>query len=268
MAKALFRILRKTWAEGSIPDGWLASTLVPIDKKGDVFEVGNLRGISLMPVALKILCVVVAHNLQEVFERNHVLRREQGGFRPNEECIGQTIALWEILARRRAARKNTLVSFIDFRAAFDMVPHEALFARLRRVGVHGPTYDFIVALYRGSTMRVRMPDGSLGDPIALKRGVRQGCPISPTLFDLFIDTLFDDWVDTKGRPLGVIVPGVPSTADGGNRCPGTLFADDATLLTRSAKDTGPCAAFGLGNALAYVCELSQVRLHDCGTGVH
>ena len=242
MGTALHRILLRVWESQDIPADWLASILVPIDKKGDVFEVSNLRGISLMDMALKILCVVATQNLQQVFEENHVLRREQAGFRPREECLGQVAALWEILSRRRAEEGCTFASFIDFKTAFDTVPHEALFARLRRVGVHGPVYDFIVALYRGSTMRVRLPDGSLSDTINLGRGVRQGCPLSPTLFDLFIDTLFDEWVDDNGQQLGVLVPGVPKDAEGGNVCPGTLFADDATCLSSSAENAGTAHA--------------------------
>lgn len=235
MAKALFRVLRRVWDGQDIPEDWLASILVPIDKKGDVLDITNQRGISLMAVALKILCVVAARNLQSVFESNHVLRKEQAGFRPREECLGHVCALWEILARRRAARRMTVVSFIDFKTAFDTVPHEAILARLRRVGVSGRVYEFIAALYRGSTIRVRLPDGSLSEVIALGRGVRQGCPLSPILFDLYIDTLFDEWVDGEGKRLGVTIPGVPAKE---GKCPGTLFADDTTCLFESPADAG------------------------------
>jgi exonuclease III len=235
MAKALFRVLQRVWDHQDVPADWLASILVPIDKKGDVLDITNQRGISLMSVALKILCVVAARNLQQVFEDNHVLRKEQAGFRPREECLGHVCALWEILARRRAARCMTVVSFIDFKTAFDTVPHEALLARLRRVGVSGRVYEFIAALYRGSTIRVRLPDGSLSVAIDLGRGVRQGCPLSPILFDLYIDTLFDEWVDEEGKQMGVTVPGVPESV---GLCPGTLFADDTTCLFDSPAQAG------------------------------
>ncbi|OMJ11110.1 RNA-directed DNA polymerase from mobile element jockey, partial [Smittium culicis] len=54
-------------------------------------------------------------------------------------------------------------------------------------------------------------------------GVRQGCPASPILFDLFINDIFKD-------VIGVEVPGVPS------RIPGLLFADDAVVLADSAEN--------------------------------
>ena len=75
-----------------------------------------------------------------------MLRREQAGFRKREECMGQVISLMEVLSRRRAAGRPSYVTFIDLKAAFDTVPHQALFARLRAVGITGPTLRFIEGL--------------------------------------------------------------------------------------------------------------------------
>jgi hypothetical protein len=109
---------------------------------------------------------------------------------------------------------TTHVTFIDLKAAFDTVPHQALFARLRAVGITGPTLQFIEGLYRTSSMRLRCPGGGLSSSsaaFALLRGVRQGCPLSAILFDIFIDTMFDesddDWVDEDhGWSMAVEVP--------------------------------------------------------------
>ena len=200
-------------------------------------DVGNLRGISLLSVALKILCTVVGTNLSTVVEDNKVLRREQAGFRKREECMGQVISLYEVLSRRRAAGRVSYVAFIDLKAAFDTVPHEALFTRLRAVGIVGPTLRFIEGLYRTSSMRLRFPGGDLSDAFKLLRGVRQGCPLSAILFDIFIDTLFDDWVDDDGRSLAVDVPscGVGTTRTSVT-VPGLLFADDGVSISNSVSD--------------------------------
>jgi hypothetical protein len=52
--------------------------------------------------------------------------------------MGQGISLMEALTRRRAVGRPSFVTFIDLKAAFDTVPHQALFARLRAVGITGP----------------------------------------------------------------------------------------------------------------------------------
>ena len=120
--------------------------------------------------------------------------------------MGQVISLVEVLARRRAAGLHSFLGFIDLKSAFDCVPHAALFARLRQVGVVGPTLRFLTGLYASSVLEVRFGDGSMSDVYPLERGVRQGCPLSPVLFDVFIDSLFEDWVDDEGLPMAVSVP--------------------------------------------------------------
>lgn len=233
MGRALFQLLVSVWESGVIPESWQSSVVVPLEKGGDVHDVGNLRGISLLSVALKILCMVVGSNLSSVVEEHQVLRREQAGFRKREECMGQVISLFEVLSRRRAAGRPSYVTFIDLKAAFDTVPHQALFARLRAVGVVGPTLRFIEGLYRTSSMRLRFPGGGLSDAFALLRGVRQGCPLSAILFDIFIDTLFDGWVDDDGISMAVEVPCVGSTSVS---VPGLLFADDGVTISGNPPD--------------------------------
>src|SRR5271170_6804172 len=121
-------------------------------------------------------------------EAGERLQREQAGFRSKEECIAQACALREIVWRRKHAGKGTIVVFIDFKKAFDTVPHEALFYRLKTIGVRGRSLKFIKALYRGSTAKV-IVGSETTDGFPLLRGVRQGCPMSPVLFDIFIDDL-------------------------------------------------------------------------------
>ena len=62
--------------------------------------------------------------------------------------MGQGISLMEVLTRRRAVGRPSFVTFIDpgLKAAFDTVPNQALFARLRAVGITGPTLRFIEGL--------------------------------------------------------------------------------------------------------------------------
>ena len=62
-----------------------------------------------------------------VFEREHFLSDAQAGFRPEEECVGQVGALIEINQRwtTKSQEKKAFACFIDFKKAYDMVPHES-----------------------------------------------------------------------------------------------------------------------------------------------
>jgi hypothetical protein len=220
LGKVLLALARRVWLE---PDGApeLRSALVcSIPKPGDLTELDNYRGISLIPVVLKLVTRILARRLSEGLQSRGVLVREQAGFLSREECLGQVVSLYEIAQRRKLKLgKATYAAFIDFRKAFDTVPHGALFHKLWSVGVRGASLRFIRRLYASSTIKVLVGSQCTGD-IRQEKGVRQGDPLSPILFDVFINDILEG-IDGVQVPGLEAIPGCPDTV------PGLLFADDA-----------------------------------------
>ncbi|OIR56681.1 MAG: uncharacterized protein A8A55_2571 [Amphiamblys sp. WSBS2006] len=220
---AVLKLFREIWATGQIPREWEIAEVVPIPKKGDVKNPENYRGISLIPVGLKILNGIIARRLGRAMEKHGILRKEQAGFRKGEECAAQAAALVETVGRRRKEKAETHLCFIDFKKAFDRVPHEALLKKaiaglgLDRDGVFG---RYLESLYRAPTARIRGGKTEWDCEV----GVRQGCPLSPILFILFINDILDDT-----GCLGVTIPGKKE------KIGGLLFADDVVLLGESAQ---------------------------------
>ena len=187
----------------------------------------NYRGISLSNDLLKILTSILKARLKNAALKHNLIRKEQAGFRPKEECMAQVISLYEIVNRRKLNGHETFACFIDFRKAYDTVPHEALFLKLERMGIRGRMLEFIRALYNQSFQAVRTGAGSnkqIGEQFQLLRGLRQGCPLSPILFNLFINDILDNC-----GTWAVQVPFLP------NRIPGLLYADDLVILSSTAK---------------------------------
>ncbi|KAH6597361.1 hypothetical protein BASA50_004503 [Batrachochytrium salamandrivorans] len=222
-ARALLRVCGQVFASATIPRAWLCASIVSIDKKdGDPLNPGDKRGIALINVGLKLVCKVLQMRIERFVETNNLLSYEQAGFRKREECVGQVVSLVDIIQRRQNAGLNTHVLFIDIRKAFDTVPVGALLWKLQNMGFPRRTLAFLKALYTSSSARARA--GSLlSDPFPVQRGVRQGCPLSGLLFNLFINDILDDVAP-------ITVPGLPRDT---NPIRGLMYADDVAVFADS-----------------------------------
>lgn len=225
LGRMLLRMTNRVLQSGHIPHQWQTALVVSVPKKGDLKQMDNYRGISLIPVVLKLVTVVAIRRIQRGLEARHWFRPEQAGFRFREECPAQATALYEIVQRRRTMGHGTYLAFVDMRKAYDTVPHGALLHKMWLAGVRGRVFQFMHALYDDAQMSVLTKQGC-SDAVALLRGVRQGCPASPTIFNIFVNDILDGF-DVNG--LGVSVPGLQS------RVSGLLFADDLVIMapTRS-----------------------------------
>ena len=102
-----------------------------------------------------------------------------------------------------------------------------LWSVLARLDVAGRFMDAIKSLYTHSTYSINI-GGRVGQPHASLAGVKQGCPLSPTLFGLFMDGL--------QRYLEDHCPLTGPSLNNGDHVPALMYADDVVLLADSATD--------------------------------
>ena len=134
---------------------------------------------------------------------------------------------------------------IDQEKAFDQVQHGFLFRVLERLGI-GPFFlGWMHTLYREVFSCVRI-NGFFGGAVEQAGGVRQGCPLSPLLYVLFMEP-FAELVRRDSQIDGVMIPGA-----GGVRLKIQQYADDTMLFLSSEK------------SLRRVCALTV--LFAAGTG--
>jgi exonuclease III len=240
MGKTLFKILRATWAQGTVPEEWQEVYVCSLPKPGGNPEsMDNYRGITLISCALKVLLGLLTERIEGAAQKAKIIVPEQGGFRKREEAIAQFLALSEIVRRRHLKNQPTFGIFVDFKKAYDRVHHGALFRVLEHMGIRGRMLDFIKRLYRDNKVRVRV-GGHLSDPFDMLRGNRQGCPLSPLLFIIFINGILREC--SAG---GVKVPGAKEHQwEEGNAlpgqveatCEGLMYADDVIALEDSVEN--------------------------------
>ena len=106
--------------------------------------------------------------------------------------------------------------FADFEKTFDTINRQALAWKLRSKGVSDEFVKEIMNIYDGVKLCVRSERFGVTDVIDQKLGLRQGCKLSPILFNIFIDDILER-VQKSNSHCPVI---------GGKEIPGLLYADD------------------------------------------
>ena len=188
MGMVLCNMLNSMWISGSIPTPLLRSLVVSIHKKGNPDNFDNYRPISLVESILKIISSLVAKRLATQLEDACFFSPDQAGFRSGEECLSQFISLYEICLRRKVNNLPTYLLFLDIVKAFDSVNRDLLLHKCKAAGVHGRMLNFICALYSNQSQQMLFQE-FLGPLFPVHIGVRQGCPLSPLLFLIFINDL-------------------------------------------------------------------------------
>ena len=166
------------------PSDWKNAVIVPVYKKGSRLDCTNYRGISLMSVVGKVFARVWNERVKGLTVDK--VPDEQGGFRAGRGCNDQIFAVKQIVEKTIEKDKKTYMAFVDSEKAYDSVSREKLWKVLDEYGVKGKLLGAIQALYVDGKARVKVGrmESELFD---VCRGVRQGCTLSPWLFNVFMD---------------------------------------------------------------------------------
>ena len=221
MARGLHTVLTAIWQSGTIPPDLLKGVVIPFWKgKGDRWDCGNHRGITLLSVPGKVLALILLGRI-----RDHLLmhqRPEQSGFTPGKSTIDRILALRIIVERHREFNRGLLAAYIDLKKAFDSVHRESLWEILRLRGIPTKIIELIASLYTGTESAVRC-GGGISSFFPVNSGVRQGCVLAPTLFNTCMDWIMDRAVSQSqcGATLG------------NTKVTDLDFADDVAILSES-----------------------------------
>lgn len=181
--------LNRIWRSSKIPQRWRLSEIVPIYKKGSRTDTKNYRGVSLLSTFYKTYVGIIARRLKLWVEKNKVLSEAQAGFRENRGVRDQVFILRTIIDEKiKRSKGNVFIMFVDFAGAFDKIDRTLLCSKLRKIGVRGRILDAIEDIYEETRSRIKIGE-EISAQFYTNKGVRQGCPLSPVLFNLFIDDL-------------------------------------------------------------------------------
>ena len=214
-------LFNKIISRQQYPDGWAMGVITPVPKpKGDLHSMDNYRAITVGSAISKMFAQVVRGRLDNWAEGGGWRAKTQFGFRKDLGTGEAIFLLRHLVEKAHTSGKALCTAFIDFRKAYDSVPRELLWKCLGKMGIHGEMLEIIQQMYRNVRLKVKVDD-IYGPEFESVIGVKQGDPLSPLLFGLFIDR-FVTFLK-KHCPTGDVM-----CDDEMVQC--ILYADDMVLL--------------------------------------
>ncbi|KAI3423189.1 hypothetical protein D9Q98_010661 [Chlorella vulgaris] len=225
LTPVLAALFNAVFRSGCFPPEWSLGAITPIHKKGDTADPNNYRGITVGHILGKLYALAINTRLNTWLETQGLRARGQAGFRQGYRTVDNCFILRALAERARSRGVKLYLCAVDFEKAFDSVDRPLLWAALQRAGIGGTMLQAIQAMYADVPVCVRTEEG-LSGCFQSVLGVKQGCPLSPLLFGIFLDD-FEGHIQQLGDAAAL-----PQLA--GRTVPPLLFADDMFLLSSSA----------------------------------
>ena len=200
MVNTLLIIFNKIWRTGEWPTPWTQSLVITLPKNGNLQLCQNYRTISLISHPSKVMLKIILHRLKPEAEK--IIAEEQAGFRPGRSTTEQIFNLRILCERYLQHQQDLYHVFIDFKKAFDRVWHAALWATMRLYNINTNLINAIQNLYDKATSPVCF-NGSTGGWFRTTVGVRQGCLVSPTLFNIVLERIMADALEDHKSTVSI-----------------------------------------------------------------
>ena len=157
---------------------------------------------------------------------NHELPDVQAGFRKGRGARDQIANIHWIIEKAREFQKNIYFCFIDCAKAFDYMDHNKLWKILKEMGMRDHLTYLLRNLYAGQEATVRTGHGAT-DWFRIGKGVRQGCILSPCLFNLYAEYIMKN-TGLEEAQAGIMIAG--------RNINNLRYADDTTLMAESEEE--------------------------------
>ena len=211
-------IINEIYDSGTIPEDLSKSIFIALPKKHNATECELHRTISLMSHVIKMILRIIMWRARKNIKPE--IGKEQCGFMKDTGTRNAIFTLRMICERSIEMQKDIYLCFIDYTKAFDKVKHVQLLDMLQDLDIDGKDIRLLRNLYWEQTAGIRIED-KISTYKQIKRGVRQGCVLSPDLFNLYSEQILREIKDLKGLVIG------------GYNMNNLRYADDTVLISDS-----------------------------------
>lgn len=218
LMKKIHTLIEEIWEKEVMPKSWETVVLIPIYKKGSKEECSNYRGIALLDTAYKIMAKHIQIKLKDCTEKS--IGEYQCGFRGERSVIDHIFTVKQVQRMCYEYNVPIYAVFIDFKQAYDTINREKLFRVMEDLKVPRKLINLVKMTLSNVRTKVKF-NGRMSDSFKIGKGLKQGDPLSTTLFNLILE-----WVVRRS--------GINRAGTLRNKSYQILaYADDVTILART-----------------------------------
>ena len=209
VASLLSKVMTEALKEARMPQSWLQTCMILLYKKGDAADLGNWRPLSLINSDAKLFTKIITMRLHGLMDQ--LITPLQTGFVSGRRISDNGLVM---AAFREHCEKNKIEGvgiLFDQEKAYDRVHPDYLRAVMERMQFPAQFIDSIFTLFFNTHINLNI-NGYLAQPFAQHRGLRQGDPLSPLLYNIAIEPLLHTILnspDISGFMLNDQSPTVP-----------------------------------------------------------
>ena len=174
---------QQIWKTQQWPQDWKRSVFIPIPKKGNAKEGSNYHTVALISHAIKVVLKILQARLEQYVNFQMFKLDLEKKKKRNQRSSANVH--W-IIKKAREFQKNIYFCFTNYAKAFDCVDHNKLWKILKEMVIPDHLTCLLRNLYAGQEATVRTRRGTT-DWFQIGKRVRQGCILSPCLFNLYVE---------------------------------------------------------------------------------
>ena len=198
-------------------------TIILLPKKEDAIQIQQYRPICLLNVSFKIFTKVATNRITKV--AHTVVRPTQTAFMPGRHILEGVVVLHETIHELHRKKLDGVLLKIDFEKAYDKIKWPFLLQVLRMKGFHDSWCKWIQEFISRGSVGIRVND-DIGHNFQTQKGLRQGDPLSPILFNVVADMLAI--LINRAKEDGQIGGLIPHLVEGGVSI--LQYADDTIIF--------------------------------------